>query len=134
MTQGDILDKVMYFVERDKLNEKGRQREIIYKKCFLMNKLHEFKFSLSEIGRLFNQHHASAIHNINTHNDMMKWNTAHYESYIYELIDEFKNINYIEPQRNLAQDIMNCENIYQLRKIKKAIWEKKYGDDATFLK
>jgi hypothetical protein len=133
MKQGELLDMVMYFVERDELNQKGRQREKIYKKCFLMSKLHEFKITLSEIGRLFNQKHSSVIHNVKTHKDMMKWNTAHYESYIYEYMEEFKDVNYIEPQRNLVKDIMECENIFQLRKIKKAIWEKKYGDDATLI-
>ena len=133
MTQEEILDMVMYYVERDDLHLKCRQRETIYKKCFLMSKLREYKFSLSEIGRLFNQHHASVIHNIRTHKDLSQWNTEHYETIISEYIEAFKNTEYQEPIKNIYKDIMECENVFQLRRIKRWILEKKYGEDVTYL-
>ena len=133
MTQEEMLDMVMFYVERDDLNRKGRQRETIYKKCFLMHKLREYQYSLSEIGRLFNQHHASVIHNISTHKDLSRWNTEHYETIISEYVEAFRNTEYKEPIRNIYKDIMECENIFQLRRVKRWVLEKKYGDDATYL-
>lgn len=133
MTKDALLDKIMYFVERDELNVKGRQREKIYKKCFLMNKMYEFKFTLMDIGSVFNQHHSSVIHNIKTHNDMMHFNYEHYDQHINEYMEEFKNIFYTEPIRNLAKDVMQCDSILHLRQIKKWILAKKYNKYQTFV-
>jgi hypothetical protein len=131
MTQQEILDKVLFYVERDKLNQKGRQQEKIYKKCFLMNKLREHKYTLYFIGDVFNQHHASIIHNIKTHKDLTKWNTEHYETIVGELIEAFENTDYQEPTRILVDDILECQNVYQLNRVKRWIVENKYKTDTA---
>jgi hypothetical protein len=130
MTQQEILDMVLFYVERDQLNQKGRQQEKIYKKCFLMNKLREHKYTLYFIGDVFNQHHASIIHNIKTHKDLKKWNTEHYETIVGELMEAFENTDYIEPTRILVDDILECQNVYQLNRVKRWITENKYKTDT----
>jgi hypothetical protein len=131
MTQQEILDMVLFYVERDELNKKGRQQEKIYKKCFLMNKLREHKYTFSFIGNIFNQHHASTIHNIKTHIDLTKWNTEHYETIIGEYLEAFQNTDYEEPTRILVDDILECQNVYQLNRVKRWITENKYKTDTA---
>jgi len=131
MTQQEILDMVLFYVERDELNQKGRQQEKIYKKCFLMNKLREHQYTLYFIGNIFNQHHASIIHNIKTHKDLTKWNTEHYETIVGELIEAFENTDYKEPTRILVDDILECQNVYQLNRVKRWITENKYKTDTA---
>lgn len=132
-TRSEILDLVRFYVERDNLNKKNRKREIIYKKCFLQHKLREHKFTYAIIGELFNQHHASIIHNVKTHKDMIKFNADFYEPMVSEYIEAFKNTEYIEPVRNLLDDIKDCYNIPQLNRIKRWIAEKKYDTNTTIL-
>ena len=131
MKTEEVLQLVMYYVERDQLNQKGRQQEKIYKKCFLMDKLREHKYKFSFIGNVFNQHHASIIHNIKTHKDLTKWNTEHYETIISEYLEAFQNTDYVEETRVLVDDILECENVYQLKRVKRWITENKYNSYAT---
>lgn len=129
----EFLNKVSELVEKDGLNKRNRRRQIIYKKCYLQHKLRESGMTFKEIGKLFNQHHASVIHNIRTHEDLSTYYNAVYSNEISEYVSELTGIKIELPKRNLVKDVLNASSMYHLHLIKKRIKENKYDIDATFL-
>ena len=132
----NLLDKVMYLIERDELNKRNRNRDIIYRKCFLMYKLRQSPLTFNEIGAFFNQHHTSVIHNVRTHKDMMKFNREEYEKVIREYVDFLGQTTFIMKPRDIFSDVLECTNLYKLGRLKKWIKQGRYynlQDDATLL-
>lgn len=55
--------KIKQFVDEQKLNTKTRQREVVYKRIYLVHYLKQNKFlNLSKIGEIFDKNHATIIH------------------------------------------------------------------------
>lgn len=127
----EFINKVQYLIEKDGLNERNRKREIMYRKCYLQSKLRESGMNLREIGAMFNQHHASIIHNIRTHHIMSEMYSSIYSAEISEYVEELTGIKVELKQRDLIDDIVNCKSMYQLRVIKRRIKEKKYEHYKT---
>jgi hypothetical protein len=122
----NLVEKINYLIERDGLNKRNRHREIIYKKCFLMHRLRKEELSLSEVGSFFGQHHASVLHNIETHKNMMKYNKDEYVQVIREYQVFLRNTEYIVEPRDLISDIMDCTNLYKVTRVKRWIKEGRY--------
>jgi hypothetical protein len=64
---------------------------------------------------MFNRDHASVIHGLKTHHDLISIKDKIYLDYIEELMLIFENYN---EDHNLVDDVMNCFCLKQLRKIK----------------
>ena len=124
----NLMDKVTYLIERDGLNKRNRHREIIYKKCYLMHRLRKEQLTLGEIGSYFNQHHASVLHNIETHKNMNKYNKHEYTTIIREYQVFLKNTEYYVEPRDLISDVMDSTNLYKLQRVKRWIKEGRYNN------
>jgi hypothetical protein len=134
--KNDLIEKVTYLIERDELNKRNRNRDIIYKKCYLMHRLRKEPLTFSEIGAFFNQHHASVIHNIQTHKDMMKYNKDQYTKVIREYEVFLHKAAFVLEPRDIFNDVMDCTNQYKLNRVKKWIEQGRYinlQEDATIL-
>jgi hypothetical protein len=134
--KNDLIERVTYLIERDQLNKRNRRKENIYKKCFLMNQLRKEELTFNEIGAYFNQHHASVIHNIQTHKNLMEYNKDEYLSVVREYQVFLVDSKYILQPRNIVDDVNNCTSLYKLLRVKRWIAEGRYKnlqDDATLM-
>ena len=134
--KNDLIERVTYLIERDELNKRCRKKHHIFKKCFLMNQLRKEELTFQEIGAYFNQNHASVIHNIQTHKNLMEYNKDEYLNVIREYMTFLVNSKYIQQPRNIYDDVMKCTSLYKLLRVKRWIEEGRYKnleEDATYL-
>ena len=134
--KNDLIERVTYLIERDELNKRNRQKHQIFKKCFLMNQLRKEELTFQEIGAYFNQNHASVIHNIQTHKNLMECNTDEYLGVIREYMTFLIDSKYIQQPRDIYDDVMKCTSLYKLLRVKRWIEEGRYKnlqDDATLI-
>jgi len=124
--KNDLIERVTYLIERDELNKRCRKKQHIYKKCFLMNQLRKEELTFNEIGSYFNQHHASVIHNINTHKNLLEYNKDEYLDVIREYMVFLIDSKYIHKPRNIIDDVNNCTSLYKLLRVKRWIAEGRY--------
>ena len=124
--KNDLIERVTYLIERDELNKRNRRKENIYKKCFLMNQLRKEELTFNEIGAYFNQHHASVIHNIQTHKNLMQYNKDEYLDVVREYQVFLVDSKYILQPRNIVDDVNNCTSLYKLLRVKRWIAEGRY--------
>ena len=103
--KNDLIERVSYLIERDGLNKRNRKKEHIYKKCFLMNQLRKEELTFNEIGAYFNQHHASVIHNVNTHKNLMEYNKDEYLDVVREYQVFLVDSKYIQADATLIEEI-----------------------------
>ena len=125
--KNDLIERVTYLIERDELNKRCRKKQHIYKKCFLMNQLRKEELTYNEIGSYFNQHHASVIHNINTHKNLLEYNKDEYLDVIREYMVFLIDSKYIHKPRNIIDDVNNCTSLYKLLRVKRWIAEGRYN-------
>ena len=134
--KNDLIERVTYLIERDELNKRNRRKNNIYKKCFLMNQLRKEELTFQEIGAYFNQNHASVIHNVQTHKNLMQFNSEEYLDVIREYMVFLIDSKYIQQPRDIYDDVMKCTSLYKLLRVKRWIQEGRYNnlqDDATLL-
>jgi hypothetical protein len=134
--KNDLIERVTYLIERDELNKRNRRKQHIYKKCFLMNQLRKEELTFNEIGAYFNQHHASVIHNIQTHKNLMQYNKDEYLDVVREYQVFLVDSKYILQPRNIIDDVNNCTSLYKLLRVKRWIAEGRYKnleEDATLI-
>lgn len=124
--KNDLIERVTYLIERDELNKRNRRKHNIYKKCFLMNQLRKEELTYNEIGAYFNQHHASVIHNINTHKNLIKFNKDEYLDVIREYMVFLIDSKYILQPRDIFDDVNDCTSLYKLLRVKRWIAEGRY--------
>ena len=101
-----------------------------------MNQLRKEELTFQEIGAYFNQNHASVIHNIQTHKNLMEYNKDEYLNVIREYMTFLVNSKYIQQPRNIYDDVMKCTSLYKLLRVKRWIEEGRYKnleEDATLL-
>ena len=128
----EIIEKVEFFTERDRLDRKTRQREIVYKRAYLMYVLRNQLLTFQEIGDRFNVTHPTVLYwsnmvkfYLHTSKDQV------YIDHIQEYLKAFEGTKYTPDYRNLEEDVLNCTSTYELKLIKERIKENKYKTDAT---
>ena len=109
------MTDIIQYIEDNDLKARHRYRHYTYKRFYLYNLLREEGLTLYEIAAMFNRDHASVIHGLKTHHDLISINDKIYLDYIEELMLIFENYN---EGHVLVDDIMNCFCLKQLRKIK----------------
>ena len=119
------MTDIIQYIEDNNLKARHRYRHYTYKRFYLYNLLREEGLTLYEIAAMFNRDHASVIHGLKTHNDLISIKDKIYLDYIEELMLIFENYN---EDHDLVDDIMNCFCLKQLRKIKFRIKNNLYKD------
>ena len=128
----EIIDKVEFFTERDRLDRKTRQREIVYKRAYLMYVLRNQLLTFQEIGDRFNVTHPTVLYWSNMVKFYLhKSKDQVYIDHIQEYLKAFEGTKYTPEYRNLEEDVLNCTSTYELKLIKERIKENKYKTDAT---
>jgi len=128
----EIIEKVEFFTERDRLDRKTRQREIVYKRAYLMYILRNQLLTFQEIAERFNVTHPTVLYWSN----MVKFYLHEskdqvYINHIQEYLKAFEGTKYTPEYRNLEEEVLNCTSTYELKLIKERIKENKYKTDVT---
>jgi hypothetical protein len=64
------LEEIKKYIDKENLNRPCRRREVTYRRFYLYNLLRKkHKLGLKEIGRMFNQNHATVVNGLNVHTD-----------------------------------------------------------------
>jgi phage regulator Rha-like protein len=109
------MNDIIQYIEDNKLNTKDRYRHLTYKRFYLYNLLRNEGHTLYEIAAMFNRDHASVIHGIKTHKDLISTKDKIYLDFVDELQLLFEG----EPKNfNLVDDVLNCYSLERLKKIK----------------
>lgn len=129
----EILEKVKFYTERDRLDRRTRQREIVYKRAYLMYVLRHQLLTFQEIADKFNVTHPTVLYWSN----MVKFYLLESKDQVYinqvqEYLKAFEGVKYTDEYHNLEEDVLNCTSTYELKLIKERIKENKYNTDATF--
>jgi len=130
----EIIDKVKFFTERDRLDRKTRQREIVYKRAYLMYVMrNQLLMTFQEIGNRFNVTHPTVLYWSNmVHFYLNQSKDQVYINQIQEYLKAFEGTKYTPEYRNLEEDILNCTSTYELKLIKERIKENKYGNNDSY--
>lgn len=112
------MEEIKEYIINNKLNKKSRYRENLYPRYYLYAKLRDQGFTYKYIGDLFGKDHASIIHGIKTHSDLMHTKDKIYLKFTDEVRQMFGDLTLI---RNLQEEILCCYNLETLKLIKKRI-------------
>ncbi len=105
------IENVKEVIERYQLDKKNRKREVIYIRSILYTQLRNEKWTLAQIGKLFNKDHATILHGLRCYQENIKY-------------QDFKDINNrIEQELNLATQEIQPESKLQLTEIELDILE-----------
>lgn len=117
--------EIINYIDRNDLKAKHRYRHYVYKRCYLYNMLRQEGLTFSQIGSLFNKNHATVLHGLRTHQDLMAVKDHIYLEYVEELRVIFDNHS---ENYDLIYDILNCYCLQNLKKIKMRIRNNLYKD------
>ena len=119
----DFMSNVCNIIQKYKLDVPNRKRNLIYKRYYLFDQLHKAKLSLNQIGDLFNKDHSTVIHGLRVH-DMF---TRMKDKLYLDSTDVIKReLLFLPEQRDLISDIMECNDLEELKRIKNDIIRKIY--------
>jgi hypothetical protein len=127
----EIIEKVEVFIQRDRLDRKSRQREIVYKRAYVMYVLRNQLLTFKEIADRFNVTHPTVLYWSN----MVKFYLHESKDQVYidhvqEYLQAFEGTKYTPEYRNLKEEVLNCTSTYELKLIKERIKENKYSNDT----
>ena len=126
-----MIERIKEIIKTEKLNERSKKPNKVYRRWFLFIWLRKNKFLFREISEMFNIHHATILHGIGQAEIFEKQNDEIYLLETNDLYLEFKDKKIIFKERNLIEDIINCKNMHQLSQIKTRLNHNQYKrDDA----
>lgn len=123
MIETSSIDKVIQVIEKYDLKNPCRKHQYIYPRYFVYFYLRKLKFPLHRIGRILEKDHATVIHGVKMHKMYTKNKDQVYLSYIADIKNELGDIKGIP---NLRKDVLKCDTMEKLSKIKKRIQENYY--------
>jgi hypothetical protein len=113
-------------IEKYDLTNKCRDRGLIYKRAFLYNELRTSGFSLTQIGEIFGKHHATIIHGLRTHKDLMGYRDEEYRNETIQLKEQLEGSVILYPEdtrkvRDLKTDILDARTIRDFKRIRRRV-------------
>jgi IS30 family transposase len=105
------LDFLKEQITKYQLDKNYRYRDCVYKRFYIMYRLHKCKVSLTQIGKMLNRHHATVIHGIRMHR---RWSRMQDKVYLHEiepLVQAAKDQNYEDKYKVSAVEKFNCINL-----------------------
>ena len=112
------LEEIQAIIDKYELKQKSRYMHLIYRRYYLYKVLKRDGMTLSQIGRLFEQTHATVINGIAKHDTYMKYKDSSYMLHTLELREQFVLPQYYKP---LKQRVLECVSLEKLEKLKEQI-------------
>jgi hypothetical protein len=118
-----MIELIKQIIEQDGLGKKNRRREIVHRRIYLFQALRKEGYTLKRIGDLFNMHHASILHGLNTYQNLVDTKDKQLKLDIeyYELL--LKNN---KPNIDLLSEIKEAKNLNDLRIIQQRLTNELY--------
>jgi len=126
MNRVELLKEV---IEKYTLTDTTRKRDVLFKRYYVYNELRECGFSLSQIGCLFNKHHATILHGLRIHKDLTSYRDVDYvaetcalQAYLdgAELPDVSKVFK-TQKDYDLKTDILKAHNLASFKRVQRRI-------------
>lgn len=135
------LEKINYIIDRYGLKEKTRRRDVIFKRYFIYNELRNYGMSLTMIGEIFEKNHATILHGLRVHKDMLSYRDVDYiaeTSAIQTQLEglDFPNAgNFFRRNRyyDLREDLLAAKNFVQFKRIQRRLKMGFYEKNSTFV-
>ena len=112
------LEEIQTIIDKYELKQKSRYMHLIYRRYYLYKVLKRDGMTLSQIGRLFNQTHATVINGITKHDTYSKYKDPLYMLHTRDLREKFVLPQYYKP---LKQRVLECVTLEKLEKLKEQI-------------
>lgn len=122
------IENVNEVIERYQLATPNRARQLVYIRSIMYTQLRNDKWTLAQIGKLFNKNHATILHGLRCYNANIKYQDF---KEINERIEQELNLAIcdIEPESKLQLtdielDILDANNIHQFWEVKNKLIKK----------
>ena len=124
----DRLQLIHELIDYYELTKVNRQRFYIYKRYYLMNELRALQLNLMQIGEIFGKNHATIIHGLRNHADLMSYQDPEYIAETNVLREALEGSIYVPIERkrkikgyDLRQDILDATNFRDVKRIQRRI-------------
>jgi hypothetical protein len=122
------IENVNEVIERYQLATPNRARQLVYIRSIMYTQLRNDKWTLAQIGKLFNKNHATILHGLRCYSANIKYQDF---KEINERIEQELNLAIcdIEPESKLQLteielDILDANNIHQFWEVKNKLIKK----------
>jgi hypothetical protein len=135
------LEKINDLIEKYGLKNTTRRRDVLFKRYFVYNELRNHGLSLTMIGEIFGKNHATVLHGLRVHKDMLSYRDADYVAETCaiqaELNDlEFPNISKVfkrDKYYDLKEDLLEAKNYNTFKRIQRRVKMGFYEKNSTFV-
>ncbi len=116
-------------IEIHQLTAKTRRREVLFKRYYLFNELREAGLNLMQIGEIFSKNHATIIHGLRVHKELLSYKDADYVAetkcladYLGEAKFLYNSTFFKRPKEyDLRQDVLDASNYKQFKRIQRRV-------------
>ena len=122
-----MLKKIKYMIELHNLCDKGRHRELVYKRNYIYSELYKLNINLTQIGKMLDKDHVTVMHGLKVDKQFQNFDKIY-----NDIIAPIKDYLYpgeapIElPKYSIFEDVIKCNNTTDLRIIKERITNNQY--------
>lgn len=135
------LEKINDLIEKYSLKEKTRRRDVLFKRYYIYNELRNYGLSLSMIGEIFGKNHATILHGLRVHKDMLSYRDVDYVAETCAIqadLDglEFPNISKVfkrDRYYDLKEDLLEAKNFITFKRIQRRLKMGFYEKSHTFV-
>ena len=119
-----MLKKIKYMIELHNLCDKGRQRELVYKRNYIYSELYKLNINLTQIGKMLDKDHVTVMHGLKVDKQFQNFDKI-YNDIIAPIKDYLYPPNEIH-KYSIFEDVIKCNNTTDLRIIKERITNNQY--------
>ena len=113
-------------IEAFNLYGRSRNRELVYRRAYIMAKLRQIGCTFEMIGELFGKDHSTVVYAVKNHDYFVKVNDLPYKLAVEPVKTTFKIMNQ-EVQLNIYSDVLSCLDFNDLLLIKEKIHNGMYN-------
>jgi hypothetical protein len=113
-----MIDRIKEIIEQENLKERTKKPKKVHRRWFLFKLLRKHGIIYKNIAEMFDMNHATIIYGLTQVENYEKQKDEIYLLDTKDLNIKFNNIEMILKERNLSEDVLNCNNLQALTKIK----------------
>ena len=111
-------------IELHNLCEKGRTRELVYKRNYIYSELYKLNINLTQIGRMLDKDHVTVMHGLKVDKQFQNFDKI-YNDIIAPIKEYLYPPNEIH-KYSIFEDVIKCNNTTDLKIIKERIANNQY--------
>lgn len=135
------LEKINELIEKYGLKHVTRRRDVLFKRYFIFNELRTYGLSLTMIGEIFGKNHATVLHGLRVHKDMLSYRDADYVSETACIQADLEGLEFAwistpfkrDRYYDLKEDILEAKNYSTFKRIQRRVKMGFYEKNSTFV-